>query len=377
MKKIKYIGFYDVENYAFEKRVRSIAAVNKMNYIASALESAGYKVEIVSPSWSANVDGFYKKRETKLTENVCLKMGPTFGANNFFTKKIRIFLSWAWLFLYFIRNVKKDEKVLVYHSMMAIYPIYFARKIKNFKIILELNEIYQDVAIYSNKLNKKERKIINDSYSYILSTELLKSKININKNWLINYGNYRVEETIYAPSNDKIHIIYAGIIDNYKKGAFNALDSAQFLSKEYLIHIIGFGNEMDIIDLQKRIAINNENNECKVIFDGLKTGKEYTEYVSRCHIGLSTQSPDGEYNNTSFPSKVLSYLAMGLRVVSVDIEAIKKSQIGKLLYFYQENNGKSIAEAILKIDIKVPYDSKKILRELDQKFIEDIKNQLY
>lgn len=377
MKKIKYIGFYDVENYAFEKRVRSIAAVNKMNYIASALESAGYKVEIVSPSWSANVDGFYKKRETKLTENVCLKMGPTFGANNFFTKKIRIFLSWAWLFLYFIRNVKKDEKVLVYHSMMAIYPIYFAKKIKNFKIILELNEIYQDVAIYSNKLNKKERKIINDSYSYILSTELLKSKININKNWLINYGNYRVEETIYAPSNDKIHIIYAGIIDNYKAGAFNALDSAKFLSNKYLIHIIGFGSIQDITELQKRIAINNENNECKVIFDGLKTGQEYIEYVSRCHIGLSTQSPDGEYNNTSFPSKVLSYLAMGLRVVSVDIEAIKKSQIGKLLYFYQENNGKSIAEAILKIDIKVPYDSKKILRELDQKFIEDIKNQLY
>ena len=374
IKKVKYIGFYDIESCAFEKRVKSIAAVNKMNYIASAMESAGYSVEIVSPSWSANIGGFYKKRNTKLSKNISLKVGPTFGAASFFTKKLRVFLSWIWLFIYLIRNVKKEDKIVVYHSMMAIYPIYYAQKIKKFKIILELNEIYQDVTAFSSRFKKLEMQIINDSEAYILSTELLQSKINSNKTFLINYGNYRIEKKLFTPFENKIHIVYAGVIDMHKAGAFNALDCAQFLSKEYIIHLIGFGNEQDIIELNKRIIINNTKNECKVIFDGLKTGQEYIKYVSKCHIGLSTQSPGGEYNNSSFPSKVLSYLSMGLRVVSVDIEAIKKSKIGHLLYYYKENSGKSISEAILKIDVNSAYDSKNSLVELDKKFIEDIKN---
>lgn len=373
MKKVKYIGFYDIESYAFEKRVKSIAAVNKMNYIANAMKSAGYSVVIVSPSWSANIGGFYKKRNTNLSENISLKMGPTFGADNFFTKKFRVFLSWIWLFFYLIKNVQKEEKIVVYHSMMAIYPIYYAQKIKKFKIILELNEIYQDVTVLSSKFKKLEMQIINNSEAYILSTELLQSKISTKKTFLINYGNYRISKKVESPLKDKIHIVYAGIIDKYK-GAFNALDAAQFLTEKYIIHIIGFGNEMDIMELHKRIKINNENNECKVIFDGLKTGEEYIEYISKCHIGLSTQSPGAEYNNTSFPSKVLSYLSMGLRVVSVDIESIKKSKIGELLYYYIGNSGKSISEAILKIDINSPYDSKKSLIELDKKFIEDVKS---
>ena len=374
IKKVKYIGFYDIESYAFEKRVKSIAAVNKMNYVASAMESAGYNVEIVSPSWSANIGGFYKKRYIKLSENISLKLGPTFGANRFFTKKLRIFLSWIWLFFFLIRNVKKEEKIVVYHSMMAIYPIYYAQKFKKFKIILELNEIYQDVTVLSSKFKKLEMQIINDSEAFILSTELLQSKIDSKKKFLTNYGNYRILKIEDSPFKDKIHIVYAGVIDRYKAGAFNALDCAQFLSEKYMIHLIGFGNEKDLAELQKTITINNAKNECKVIFDGLKTGQEYIKYVSKCHIGLSTQSPGGEYNNSSFPSKVLSYLSMGLRVVSVDIEAIKKSKIGHLLYYYKENSGKSISEAILKIDVNSAYDGKNSLVELDKKFIEDLKN---
>ena len=374
MKRVKYIGFYDVESYILENRVRSIAAVNKMNYIASAMESAGYTIEIISPSWSSNKKGLYKGRNVKISENIILKIGPTFGANNFFTSKIRVFLSWIWLFIYLIKNVKKNEKIIVYHSMMAILPIYYAQKIKSFNIILELNEIYQDVTVFSPTFKKLELQIIKNSQAYILSTELLKSKINSKKSFLVNYGNYKIGEKVDFSFNDKIHVVYAGIVDKEKEGAFNALECAPFLTDKYIIHIIGFGNEKDIIELQTRIVESNKYNACKVVYDGLKTGEEYIEYVSKCHIGLSTQSPGAEYNNSSFPSKVLSYLSMGLRVVSVDIPAIKTSKIGHLLYYYTENNGKSISESILNIDINAIYDSKKALIELDDEFVVDIKN---
>jgi hypothetical protein len=373
MQKVKYIGFYDVESYSTENRIRSIAAVNKMNYIASALESAGYAVDIVSPSWSANNKGFYKSREIKISKNIRLKVGPTFGANNFISRKIRVLTSWIWLFLFLVKNIKKAEKVVVYHSMMAIYPIYFAQKIRKFKIILELNEIYQDVTSFSSKFQKLEMQMIRNAESYILSTELLQSKIGNKDNFIINYGNYRITTEVNKYLDAKIHIVYAGIIDN-EKGAFNAVDCAQFLTEEYIIHVIGFGNEKDIKELQSNIIKNNKSNRCKVVYDGLKTGEEYKEYVSKCHIGLSTQSPDAEYNSTSFPSKVLSYLSMGLRVVSVDIESITKSKIGKLLYYYKENSGESISKVILKININEPYDSRKTLIDLDENFIKGVKN---
>ncbi|WP_339611171.1 hypothetical protein, partial [uncultured Planktosalinus sp.] len=290
MEKIKYIGFYDIELFDNEKRVRSIAAVNKMNYIAGALVDSGYIVEIVSPSWSSTKTGYFRSRTCKVFENVVLKVGPTFGAENLILKRFRIFLSWLWLFSYLLINAKKKEKVIVYHSIMAIYPIYLAKKIKKFEVILELNEIYQDVSELSHHYKNIENKIIQVSSAYIISTEMLKSKIDDNKPFLINYGNYRPEGNRYSPYNDKIHIVYAGIIDLHKAGAFNAIESARHLSKDYIIHIIGFGNLKNINELKEKIAISNQIHECKVIFDGIKNGDEYVDYVSKCHIGLSTQA---------------------------------------------------------------------------------------
>jgi hypothetical protein len=373
MQKIRYIGFYDVESYASERRVKSIAAVNKMNYIASAITNAGYRVEIVSPSWTANINGYYKNRQVDISEKITLNIGPTFGTNNFVTNKFKVILSWIWLFLFLVKNVKKDEKIVVYHSMMAIYPVFYAQKIIKFKIILELNEIYQEATSFSDRLRKMEMKIIEAAETYILSTELLQSRINKDKTFVINYGNYNVEKISTNTYEDKIHIVYAGVIDMFKAGAFNALECAQFLSDKYLIRLIGFGTEEDVNELKKRIKISDEKNECKVKFDGLKTADDYIEYVSKCHIGLSTQSPGAEYNNSSFPSKVLSYLSMGLQVVTVEIDAIKCSKVAHLCHYYKENNGKSIAKAILKIDKNSYYNSKNSLRELDNNFIKDIR----
>jgi hypothetical protein len=374
--KIYYVGFYDIERYAFEKRVKSIAAVNKMNYVASAIESAGYSVEIVSPSWTADNIGFYKNRITKLSENISLNVGPTFGANGFFTKRLRILLSWIWLFSFLIRKAQKDEKIIVYHSMMAIYPIYYAQKIKKFKIILELNEIYQDAAVLSKRFKKLELKVIYNANSYILSTELLLSKVRADSSSIINYGNYNFNALDLKYCDGKIHVVYAGIIDKQKAGAFNALECAQFLTNKYVVHLIGFGNDNDVNELKKNIEINNQKNGCKVIFDGLKSGNDYIEYVSKCHIGLSTQTPDGGYNLSSFPSKVLSYLSMGLRVVSVYIEVIKKSKIDHLMVYYMSSDGKSIADAIVNVDLSTNYDNKNTLSELNLNFINDLKQIL-
>ena len=61
-KTIKYIGFYDTDDHINENRNTFLAATNKMDYIASAIVKAGYSVDIISPSWSGNAKGYYKRR---------------------------------------------------------------------------------------------------------------------------------------------------------------------------------------------------------------------------------------------------------------------------------------------------------------------------
>jgi hypothetical protein len=57
---VKYIGFYinDINNIT---RNGSIAASNKMDYVTSAINELGYKVEIISPSWFADKSRLYSK----------------------------------------------------------------------------------------------------------------------------------------------------------------------------------------------------------------------------------------------------------------------------------------------------------------------------
>lgn len=91
---------------------------------------------------------------------------------------------------------------------------------------------------------------------------------------------------------------------------------------------------------------------------------------------MSTQNPNAKFNDTSFPSKILSYMANGLRVVSIRIPAIEKSAVGKFMYYYDEQTPENIAKAIKSIDFSEEYDSRKTIGVLDKAFICDLKTML-
>lgn len=66
-------------------------------------------------------------------------------------------------------------------------------------------------------------------------------------------------------------------------------------------------------------------------------------------------------------------MANGLRVVSVNIPAIKQSDIGEDVYYYEEQKPESIAKTIMKIDFSDGYDGRKKIMVLDKKFKEELK----
>src|SRR5690606_32357247 len=147
----------------------------------------------------------------------------------------KIILALTWLFFYLIRNARKDEKILVYHSIWITIPILLAQKFKKFKIVLEVEEIYQDVKTLHPLLDKWEYKMLAQAHSYLFSTDLLPLKLKTTKPFVVIYGSYSVHPKIATPPTDgKIHLLYAGIIDFDKRGAVNALESAMYLPENYV-----------------------------------------------------------------------------------------------------------------------------------------------
>ena len=128
--------------------------------------------------------------------------------------------------------------------------------------------------------------------------------------------------------------------------------------------------------MQDTINTIAEKSKAKVTYDGLLTGEDYIRFIQGCDIGLSTQNPDAAFNATSFPSKILSYMANGLRVVSVRIPAIEQSEVGKMLYYYDKQTPEEIAQAIVSVNMKDKYNSRKTIQNLDEKFKVDLRELL-
>ena len=371
VKEIKYIALYDIKSFEHEKRTFSLSAFNKMNYIISALKDSGYKVNIISPSWTSLSSGHFKERTIDIDDQTTLTCCSTFGAKSFLGRKFRFLHSIFWLFFYLIRNTKKDESIFVYHTVAFSMPIRLAKFFKGFRLILETEEIYNNATPLKFPLKNLEKKLLKAADGYLFSTELLANEFNTNKPYICCYGMYSPTEILSKPINDgKIHLLYTGIIDLDKRGAFNAVDATEFLDDKYMLHILGFG---EVEKLQQRIDELNKTNKCKIVFDGLLSGDEFIKYCQQCHIGLSTQAMSGDYLQSSFPSKVLSYMCMGLPVVSCFVECVSQSKISDLVTYYYEDTPEEIASAIKSVDIENTLNNTTArMYELHESFCEEI-----
>lgn len=375
MKSIKYLSYY-VQNDNTQKRGYVLAATNKIDYICKALYKIGIKTELISACITSDTKHFYKGSHKAINDMQSLKTHFTFPYGNKIKRGISI-LSMN-LFIFFdLMRLKKKESIIVYHSLGYMKAVNLAHKIKSFNLILEVEEIYSDV-IGSKKLRKKELKFLKSVDAYIFPTKLLNETVNVNnKPYTIIHGTYNVELQRERVFNDsKIHVVYAGTFDPRKGGCAAAAAAGEFLSADYHIHILGFGSETETENIKKIITEINKKSESTITYDGLLSGEEYIQFIQSCDIGLSTQNPDADFNATSFPSKILSYMANGLRVVSIRIPAIETADIGEYMYYYNKQMPEEIAKAIKRIDFNDNYNSREVIANLDLRFQEDIRELL-
>lgn len=352
------------------------SAITKGKYVASALASCSSEVEIVSlayPTKDSQDEVYYQ-----VSENVICHLFKGKYSNNriirylnhkLYDKKIRKYLK---------QNVKKDDIVVVYHSLANMKLVKYIKKNITDKIVYEVEEIYGDV-INDEKAKIKELKTFKNASSYIFSNDYLNSIINTKQlPYVTCYGTYEIPTLYKEAFNDNlIHCLYAGTLDCQKQGAAIAINTARYLPNNYIIHILGFGTSQDLSYTKNLIdEINKQYGVTKVIYEGVKLNEEYLKFIQKCQIGLSTQNMDASFNDTSFPSKILSYMSNGLEVVSANIGVVKNSKISQYIHFYEVQDEKAIANVILNINLNAKSNNVDVVKELDKEFKEDLKAML-
>lgn len=376
---MKYLAYYDTPANKAENRGFVLAATNKIDYICSALNCLGHSVEIVSASATHNRRGC-RGKTVPLSDKTVLKLFPCLGTGILPKRLLGRFLMRARLFLHLLLHTEKGENVLVYHSLGYTGTVKLAKAIKRFRLILEVEEIYADVN-GNEQDRKREYSIFSAADAYLFPTELLNEKINVQrKPYVLIHGTYQVEpdrkcnvfgDDLQVGKGRKIRCVYAGTFDPRKGGAIAAA-AAEFLPENYHIHILGFGSEAEKKNMQDLIDALAKKCVCGISYDGLLSGEEYIRFIQSCDIGLSTQNPDAAFNATSFPSKILSYMANGLRVVSIRIPAIEGSAIGGYMYYYNQQTPEEIANAIMQVDMGDCYNGRKVIENLDREFKKDM-----
>lgn len=376
-KRIKYVGYFDFQDSDVPRNY-VVSATNKMEYIVSALNEIGYDVELISASGSVEPEFRFHSAETKI-RNPRFKVHffASFGSRNKLLRIVRNLWHSLALLCYLLFRTRRNEPVIVYHSLGYYNIILLAKRIRKFRLLLEVEEIYQDVSPVPLMLRRWEYRTFRVADGYIFSTELLNEKINVaHKPYVVIYGTYRVEPQIAVRSDDgKVHVVYAGTFD-IRKGGAAAAAAAEFLPENYHVHILGFGNEKDTAQIRRIIEQTADRSTAKVTFDGLLKGNDYIRFLQKCHIGLSPQDPSAAFNTTSFPSKILSYMSNGLQVVSIRIEAIEHSAIGTKIHYYTEQTPQHIAEAIVSATESVTDDNRNVIERLDGEFKQNIASLL-
>ena len=159
-------------------------------------------------------------------------------------------------------------------------------------------------------------------------------------------------------------------------GGHLSVMAMRYLPGNYILNISGPVNVHDKEEFLRLIEdTNKELGRNAINYLGILNDTDYNNILLNSDIALNPQK-EGEFGNFVFPSKLLSYLAYNLPVVTTKGKSIINSSLRELLYFCDGYNPEDIANAILMVDFEKKTDSREKLEELSLIFRNKLKDRL-
>lgn len=369
MSRVFYVCFYsdpEVQN----KIIAYPSVWSKIDYVVDAIKKNGHEAVIfsIAPSVENYFPG-YEKHVDELEKHVYLSSRHS-------TKKwidtVYFICHNFKILTYLIHNVKREDKVLVYHSLynrfwLRVYSALFPKK-----VTLEIEDVYSALNQRTSHFWKKEWALFQHMQRCICVNDILYRKLNNVPKKMISYGSYNLPPVYPVSKANKVRLVYAGVVEQERNAAFLATKAMLELPDTYELYILGFGSERDIQVLCTLIdEINHKKGNVCVYYHDRMNNEEYWKFLQSCDIALSTHSYSNENYKSSmytFPSKILTYLANNLRVVAQRLEVLECSQIQPYLWFYDEPTPEALARTVCSIDVSEQYDSRCIIEQMDQEF---------
>ncbi|MDE6284844.1 MAG: hypothetical protein K2M17_03785 [Bacilli bacterium] len=375
--RIFYIASFDIEQNKKENRNHVLASTNKINYIIDVLNDMNYGVDVISTSHTMNRKCYSGK--TLRWDNNTITLLPTTWRGKGLLKILNLFVMNISLLITVLTKIKSMDTVIVYHSYGFLWLNHIL-KLKKVKLINECEEIYGDI-FGRPWLSFMERRALSHADSYIYPTKLLNMIVNKNnKPYLVVHGAYKdVGAKFFSDSSKEnvefdqglFHIAYTGILDP-RKGCLDVIRAAEFLDGSYYIHILGSGSDKE----QKQLAIEiekiRERTECRISYDGIRRGLEYTNYLSQINLGICTLDTRQKFTLTQFPSKIISYMSVGVPVLCSEVRSIVDCDVAQAITFYKGNSPLDIARGIKEARNKVKIDTITLLNECDNSFKKEL-----
>lgn len=372
---IRYFSYHGI-NEGVQLRDNSPAADTKIDYIIEVLNRIGYVVEHVSPAPSSS--GRYLPKHVTYKGANTFRWFASFGVSSVLSRIINRWFIEIQFFLWCLFNLKNDEQIIVYHSLGYDSIFVMLKRIKKIRIIGDIEEIYQDVSKQKPSQERNEYRFIEACDRFMFPNTILNERLNKgNKPHLVCHGIYKV--SYYEPvsfNDERIHVLYAGTYDPNKGGVLASIRAAQYLDDKYHLHVTGFGSEVLEAGVKAEINRVQSLTKCLITFHGFLDDKEFCDLMHHCSIGLCTQNPDSLLNLTSFPSKILNYIANGLVVISGKNRAITESKVADIIYYYDEQSPECIATCINEIKNARSKEGYKRLITLDSEFMISMRHLL-
>lgn len=359
-----YIGYY-TKNGNPNNFLEFPGCSNKMSYIINCMKINNIAINVICLGESKDSRN-YKSKEVKVDSL----------ENNFFigTIKYRIF---SRLYLYFqliyilLFRVKRTDTVIFYHSYYLLFLFKFFKKIKNFNLIIEVEESYKAAWGKSDFEIINEIKSLKGADAYIYVNDLLPDIIENTKPYVVCYGDYHIKSILPIKiSGERKKIVYAGLIsEKDDSDIYLAVNAMKYLDNSYSLSILGYGSDCALKKLKQYIVENNLSNN--VVYEGFLKGEAYINFLQNCDFAINPRVLADNLSDYTFPSKVLAYLSAGLPVVSTPIRCIEESKVSDLVSFSEDTDPLSFSNAIKSLNLNTNPVS--TIMSLDKKFIIDLR----
>ncbi|QQG45470.1 MAG: glycosyltransferase family 4 protein [Candidatus Sungiibacteriota bacterium] len=279
-----------------------------------------------------------------------LDLTGIFHGNLFFILMVATFnLS---LFLYALFRVLGDDVVFYFHDVRDAALLKFWGR----PMFLEIHDFYKSGRSQVNNW------VFSAISGFIVTNRLKMKKLHqdfrvteermLHQPNAVDVGMFRIDvsreearRSLNLPENSTI-ILYTGHLFDWK-GVDTLFDAHQFLGEDEVVYFVG-GTDEDIKNFRLKTLNLKSNN---IIIVGRRPHKEIPLWQRAADVLVlpnSAKFPESKYETS--PVKLFEYMASGRPIAASDLPSIRDIVDEELVFFFEPDNARSIADTVRYIE---------------------------